>query len=368
MTKKVIAFLKGDVMFTISLVFAVITSFFVPIDLSSVNWHTIFSLMAMMIWVGYLESAGVLHRISVQLVNKSHSTRALMTAVMLLSFFGAMFLSNDIAILTLMPIYLRIVKDQTPKLKIIGSTLIIMAANSGSVLFPFGKSQNLYMFTYYNVSVKEFFTWSGSLAVITLILLWIVTRFIKKEPLKINLRQPDPINKPRVAFLVAAGVVLIFTIFGWTPFNVVIPIVLLAFFIYSRKMFHMVDFGLLFTFVFFFITVSNLSRIDFVQETVRTLFDSKQQVMFGTFALSQIISNVPSTILVSSFTEHARELFIGSNIGGYGTVMASMANLIGLRVFRQVEPDSTGTFLKLFMALNWGMALILLAIFGLGFI
>lgn len=365
MIKRVFTYLKDDVMFTVSMILAVGTSFFVTPDFGSVNWHTIFSLMSMMIWVGFLERAGVLHAVSVWLVNRSHHARTLMTSVTFLSFFGAMFLSNDIAILTLMPIYLRLAKDLSVRLKVIGSTLVIMAANSGAILFPFGKSQNLYMYGFYHVSVGQFFKWSVSLTLASLVLMFIITRFVRATPLEIKLKPADKLNHGSLVFLAITGLILVATIFGWTPFNVVVPLILVAFFIYNRSMFKMVDFGLLVTFFFFFIATNNLAHIKVIRELVSSLFDTKSHVLFGTFFLSQFISNVPSTILISTFTDHARELFIGSNIGGLGTVVASMANLIGFRVFRQIEPDSSKSFMKLFMVVNFVMAAILLVIFGI---
>ncbi|MCS9983624.1 citrate transporter [Weissella paramesenteroides] len=365
MVNRIFTYLKSDVMFTVSMVLAVVTSFFVVPDLGAVNWHTIFSLMTMMIWVSLLENAGVLHAVSVWLVSRSHHARALMTSVTLLSFFGAMLLSNDIAILTLMPIYLRLASGLSTQLKIIGSTLIIMAANSGAILFPFGKSQNLYLFGHYGVSVGEFFTWSASLTVVSLILMIIITRFIKMEPLAIDLKPAEHVENRQLVFLICTGVVLIATIFGWLPFNVVVPLILIVFFIYNRKIFKMVDYGLLATFLFFFVATKNLANIHMVQTLVSSLFDTPAHVLFGSFALSQIISNVPSTILISTFTDHAHELFLGTNIGGLGTMIASMANLIGFRVYRQIEPDSSSTFLKLFMVLNFVMAAVLLVSFGL---
>ena len=365
MINRIVTYLKGDVMFTASLVLAVVTSFFNTPDFGAVNWHTIFSLATMMIWVGLLERAGVLHAVSVWLVSRSHHARTLMTSVTFLSFFGAMILSNDIAILTLMPIYLRLAKDLSARLKVIGSTLIIMAANSGAILFPFGKSQNLYMYGFYHVSVGEFFKWSASLTVVSLILMFIITRFVRATPLDINLRPANKVDNGRLVFLGITGLILVATIFGWTPFNVVIPLILIAFLIYRHDMLKLVDYGLLATFLFFFIATNNLAHIEAVRNLIGTLFNTKSHVLFGTFFLSQFISNVPSTILISTFTDHARELFIGSNIGGLGTVVASMANLIGYRVFRQIEPDSSATFMKLFMVVNFVMAAILLVIFGL---
>lgn len=365
MINRIFTYLKSDIMFTVSMSLAVITSFFVVPDFGAVNWHTIFSLMTMMIWVSLLENAGVLHAVSVWLVSRSHHTRALMTSVTLLSFFGAMLLSNDIAILTLMPIYLRLASELSNQLKIIGSTLIIMAANSGAILFPFGKSQNLYLFGHYGVSVGEFFKWSGALTVASLILMFIITRFIKSTPLSINLQPAERIESRSMTFLIITGVILIVTIFGWLPFNIVVPIMLVIFFIYNHKIFTMVDYGLLTTFFFFFVATNNLANIHIVQDLVSSLFDTPSHVLFGSFLLSQVISNVPSTILISTFTDHAHELFLGTNIGGLGTMIASMANLIGYRVYHQIEPDSSTAFLRLFMVLNFVMAVVLLVLFGI---
>ncbi|KRN75240.1 anion Na(+) symporter [Weissella kandleri] len=365
MIKQIFTYLKTDVMFTASMVLALITSLCVRPDFSAINWHTIFSLMTMMIWVGLLENAGIFHAIAVWLVNRSHHARTLMTSVTVLSFFGAMFLSNDIAILTIMPIYLRLAKELSPRLKIVGSTLVIMAANSGAILFPFGKSQNLYMFGYYHSSVQEFFKWSLELTIASLVLMLIITRFVRATPLKIDLPQKVEVNNRRLSFLVITGLILVATIFGWTPFNLAIGTVLIAFFLYNRKMFRMVDWGLLATFLFFFIATNNLSHIAMVQNVVDMLFDTQTHVFLGTFVLSQFISNLPTTILISTFTTHAKALFLASNIGGYGTVVASMANLIGYRLFKQMEPRYSSAFMKLFMVVNFVFAGILLLIFGI---
>ena len=193
----------------------------------------------------------------------------------------------------------------------------------------------------------------------------IITRFIKMEPLAIDLKPAGHVESRQLVFLIATGIVLIATIFGWLPFNVVVPIILIVFFIYNHKIFKMVDYGLLTTFMFFFVATNNLANIHMVQTLVSSLFDTPTHVLFGSFALSQVISNVPSTILISTFTDHAHELFLGTNIGGLGTMIASMANLIGFRVYRQIEPDSSSTFLKLFMVLNFVMAAVLLVLFGL---
>jgi Na+/H+ antiporter NhaD/arsenite permease-like protein len=140
---------------------------------------------------------------------------------------------------------------------------------------------------------------------------------------------------------------------------------LVIFFIYNHKIFTMVDYGLLTTFFFFFVATNNLANIHIVQDLVSSLFDTPSHVLFGSFLLSQVISNVPSTILISTFTDHAHELFLGTNIGGLGTMIASMANLIGYRVYRQIEPDSSAAFLRLFMVLNFVMAVVLLVLFGI---
>ncbi|AEJ23494.1 putative anion:Na(+) symporter [Weissella koreensis KACC 15510] len=365
MINRIFTYLKEDVMFTASMVLAVITSLLVRPDIGAVNWHTVFSLMTMMIWVGFLEKAGILHTVSVWLVNRSHHARTLMTSVTFLSFFGAMLLSNDIAILTILPIYLKLADQLTTRLKVVGSTLVIMAANSGAILFPFGKSQNLYMFVHYKINVIQFFEWSASLTIATLVLMFIITRFVRSTPIQIDLPKPDKIHRGRLSLLTVTGIILIITIFGWTPFNLVVPLILIAFFLYNPKMFNLVDFGLLATFIFFFIATNNLAHLEEVKHLIETLFDTKSHVLFGTFFLSQFISNLPSTILISTFTDHAYDLFIGSNIGGYGSIFASMANLIGYRVFRQLDPKFSWTFLKVFMIVNFAFAAVLLLIFGL---
>ncbi len=119
-----------------------------------------------------------------KLVEKSRSLRDLIRVVVLLSFFSSMFLTNDVAILTLLPIYLLLTRQEQQRTSVIlGAVYLIVAANLGSSLFPFGNPQNLFLFSYYHISLGQFMWTTGTFVGLSLLLLLVSVQLISKSPL-----------------------------------------------------------------------------------------------------------------------------------------------------------------------------------------
>lgn len=135
---------------------------------------------------------------------------------------------------------------------------------------------------------------------------------------------------------------------------IVIPAVLVF---ADRKALKMVDYGLLFTFVFFFIFAGNMARIDAVQNLFSTLLN-KSTLLFSVLSC-QCISNVPSAILLSQFTNNYADLLVGVNIGGVGTLISSLASLITFREYVKHNPDKTGYYIGMFSLFNFAFLIIL---------
>ena len=234
-----------------------------------------------------------------------------------------------------------------------------IAANLGGMLTPFGNPQNLYLYSKYEIPTGEFMAimlppFLLSIALITLSCLV----FVKAEPLSLPAEKAEFHPKKTAVYLLLFAL-SIAIVFRGIPYGVGL-IVIPAFLIFmDRKALRMVDYPLLLTFVFFFIFAGNMARI----EAVRSLFSmllEKSTLLFSVLSC-QVISNVPSAILLSQFTDNYRELLVGVNIGGAGTLIASLASLITFREYVKHNPKKTLSYVALFSAFNFGFLAILTA-------
>jgi Na+/H+ antiporter NhaD/arsenite permease-like protein len=258
------------------------------------------------------------------------------------------------------------VLSTTGKGKYMAFTFIMqnIAANLGGMLTPFGNPQNLYLYTKFAIPNLEFMgimlpPFVVSVVLITLCCLF----FVKPEPLVLKEEKISlPAGRAVVYMLLFALAIAI--VFRGIPYWIglaVIPVVLLFM---DRKALKMVDYPLLLTFVFFFIFSGNMARIEEVKWLFSMLLE-KSTLLFSVVSC-QVISNVPSAILLSQFTENYRELLLGVNIGGVGTLIASLASLITFREYTKQNKGKTGYYILLFTAFNFGF-LIILALFVLAF-
>ena len=232
-----------------------------------------------------------------------------------------------------------------------------IAANLGGMLTPFGNPQNLYLYSKYEIPNLEFMAIMAppfilSVAIITLCCII----FVKPEPLSLSDERIvlSPWRTVVYLLLFALSIVIVFRGIPYWIGLIVIPIALL---ILDRKALVMVDYGLLFTFVFFFIFAGNMARIDVVRNLFSMLLE-KSTLLFSVISC-QCISNVPSAILLSQFTENYQDLLVGVNIGGVGTLIASLASLITFREYVKHNPGKTGYYIGLFSLFNFGFLIIL---------
>lgn len=272
-----------------------------------------------------------------------------------------MLIANDMALLTFLPLG-YFVLGTTGKTKYMAFTFIMqnIAANLGGMLTPFGNPQNLYLYTRFSIPTMEFM---GIMIIPFGISVVMITGccliFVKPEPLQMQ-DQPAALPKGRTALYLALFVLAIAIVFRGIPYwigLIVIPGVLLF---ADRKALKMVDYPLLLTFVFFFIFSGNMARIGAVRRVFSFLME-KSTLLFSAVSC-QFISNVPSAILLSQFTENYRELLIGVNIGGVGSMIASLASLITFREYTRHAPDQSKSYILLFSAFNFGFLVILTGI------
>ena len=359
-------FVKENAVLLIAIIAALLTSFIVPPDAKYLEYFdlkTLSCLFCVLAVVCALRNVKFFYTLARQIVRKFKNARIAILALVYITFIGSMLIANDMALLTFLPLGYFILST-TKKEKYLAFTFIMqnIAANLGGMLTPFGNPQNLYLYSKFNIPDGEFvrIMFPPFILAIALITLCCLI-FVKKEALEI---EESDVKLPigRVAIYLALFAVAIMMVFRFMPYQVGLIIIPLALIFLDKKALMQVDYGLLFTFVFFFIFAGNMGRID----TVRDFFSYLLNINTLVFsALScQVISNVPSAILLSQFTDNYRELLLGVNIGGAGTLIASLASLITFKEYTKQDPDHVKQYVVKFSLFNFGF-LITLTLFCL---
>lgn len=358
---KLFGFVKKNIVMLIALLAAAVTAIFVPPDrqyLEYFDYKTLTCLFCTLAVVCALKNIRFFYMLAHKVVELFKNARMSVLALTYITFIGSMLIANDMALLTFLPLGF-LVLSTTGKEKYMAFTFIMqnIAANLGGMLTPFGNPQNLYLYTKFNIPTGEFM---GIMAIPFLVSILLITLccfiFVKPEPLEITEEKINLSPARTVIYLVlfALSIVIVFRVIPYWIGLIVIPAVLL---IMDRRALKMVDYPLLLTFVFFFIFSGNMARID----AVRALFSGllEKNTLLVSVISCQFISNVPSAILLSQFTDNYRELLLGVNIGGAGTLIASLASLITFREYIKHNPKRAGYYIGLFSAFNFGFLIIL---------
>lgn len=355
-------YFKEHRLLSISLLLAVISCIVGRFSAAFIDYKVIFSLFGLMLLIQGFEQVGLLRFVAQKLLHFSKNSRQLVQLMIVLSLVGSMFLTNDVAILTLLPIYLKLL-SVLPKFKgrFLGSVLIIVAANLGSSFFPFGNPQNLYLYDYYHVPLGQFLAWMSLVLLVSIISLGFLTLLVAKDSFEEIDLEDNQFDQRETFLLTALMLIMILVVLDVLPYQWVIPLVALVVLFYRRELFKDVDYGLLATFVCFFIIVGNIGEADFIKHFLQGL--NGKQIYLAGLGLSQVISNVPAAFLIAPFTSNQQAVILGVNIGGLGTLLASLANLIGYNLFRVYFPDETKKFFGLFSAINFGLLILLGGIF-----
>lgn len=361
--KPVAAFVRKNIVMVIAFFAAAMTTIFVPIDAQYIGYFdfkTLTCLFCVLAVVCALKDIRFFYMLARRIVHLFRNARLSILALVYITFIGSMLIANDMALLTFLPLgYL--VLTTTGKEKYMPFTFIMqnIAANLGGMLTPFGNPQNLYLYTKFSIPNAEFVSiMAPPFAVAVALITASCLIFVKPDVLEI----PDEeISLPplRTALYLALFALAIAIVFRGIPYwigLVVIPLVLLF---ADRKALLEVDYPLLLTFVFFFIFAGNMGRIDAVRSFFSSLLE-KDTLTFSTLSC-QFISNVPSAILLSQFTDNYRALLVGVNIGGVGTLIASLASLITFREYVKHNPGKAGSYIAQFSAFNFGFLFVLLS-------
>ena len=348
--RKITSTIRNNPILCISGLLALISCFFVLPDLqylSYINVRVLAILFGLMLIVAALGHIGTFDVLTNKLLSKVKTYRGISLLMSLLSFFLSMFLTNDVSLVTLVPFAIMVLAPFGENRKLM-FTLIIMtvAANLGSMLTPIGNPQNLYLYDNYKIALPEFLLLMIPYSALSLALIVALTFILVKGSDKLPPLKNTEVKKlsfVKLLIYFALFVLNILTVVGYVHFLISLGVTVSAMLIMDRKSFKKADYNLLATFVFFFILIGNIGRIDAITGALSGLVSSYP--VPAAILSSQIISNVPAAMLLSAFTDDGKSLIIGTNLGGLGTLIASMASLITYRFhakFSKEQKEKTG--------------------------
>ncbi len=326
--------------------------------LTSIDWPVIVVLFSLITTINYWQYFGLFERIIVKLSNQFSSAKTLQTSLVAFAFLSSMLITNDVTIIILLALFLPLSKriDINPTL---ATVLIVVAANLGSALTPLGNPQNMFLYFYSKLSLGEFLYITAPITMLSAVLLLLLCRWLPDKALDYQLDCQQCFSSRGSLLFSAVFVSILLGLFHWVPLYIVFLATMLAATVSGIKQIRQQNYSLLLTFVFAFIFIANISQwpqlIAYVTHSVGTPI----RLFLSTILTSQIISNVPAAILLAHFTQHWQPLIIGVNLGGLGTLIASMASLIGYKAFSAQYPHLRKAFLYQFSLANIGLLALL---------
>lgn len=349
------AFAKKEKVLVIAAVCAAVSMLFVPPDaqyLAYIDLRVLSLLFALMCVTAGLQECGLFDILAQRLLSGEKSAYSLRLTLVLLPFFASMLVTNDVALITFVPFALLVLSlagrtESAPWIIVLQT----VAANLGSMATPVGNPQNLYLFAKYSMAPGTFFACVLPVAALSLALAVPAARIGARGTIKVDLGKPKKLaSRPLAAMFCALFVLCLLAVFRVLHYAVPAAAALICCLMFSRQTLRRVDFLLLLTFICFFAFSGNMGRIN----AVRTLFTAllERDALLTSAAASQIISNVPAAVLLSGFTANGRALLLGTNIGGLGTPVASLASLISLRLYSAGADARPGRYMALFTAAN----------------
>lgn len=357
--KSLLTFIKKEAVLCAAGLLAVISAFIVPPSaayLKYIDYRVLALLFGLMLVVAGFQSIGFFRYLGDRLLAKASCTRHLCLLLVFLCFFSSMLITNDVALLTFVPFAVMLfAMAGEEKLLIPVVVLQTIAANLGSMLTPIGNPQNLYLYSTYAFSPADFVLHMLPLSALSAGLLLLCSILLPNRPLAAPAGQNSSpaVKIPAVRQLIAYTLlflVCLLCVFRLISWPVMLGILVCAVFFLDKKLFRSVDYFLLLTFVCFFLFIGNMQRIPAISDLLRSLITGRELLLGALF--SQCISNVPAAILLSGFTDQALPLLYGVNVGGLGTLIASLASVISYRLYSGSRNARKGAYLKVFTLYN----------------
>lgn len=369
---RLLEFIKKETVLCIAVLLAGISAVIVPPDADYagyIDFRTLAILFSLMSVMAGLQKLGVFGWIAGKLLGKVKTSCSIILILVLLCFFFSMLITNDVALITFVPFTFTVLdllgKEQRKKLVLPVVAMQTVAANLGSMLTPIGNPQNLYLYGKAGLSVGEFLGLMLPYTVLSLVLLLVwgtiqgrvsqmeaKTEIFsgEKEPVwKENSVQPGEAVRSLAVYLVLF-VLCLLAVAHLLPWQAVLVIVFATVFLMDRKVLAKVDYSLLLTFTGFFVFIGNMGRITVFRDFLQRIIAGRE--VYTAIISSQVISNVPAALLLSGFTENYKSLIVGTNLGGLGTLIASMASLISYKYVAKEESGRKGEYIRIFTVGN----------------
>ena len=359
-------FIKSEMVFVIALAAAVLSSFFNPPSqewISAVDFRTLALLFCLMGVSEGFKSSGLFTSVASSLTRKAGNISRLSLFLVMIVFFSSMLFTNDVALLMFVPFTMMIMdkekRDENYIIRIV--ILETIAANLGSMTTPVGNPQNIFICSYFSLDAGTFFAAILPYSLISLIMVLIIWRIFLAGREKLETENDDDTSADRKKTLMFSVflVLALFSVFRVLDWRILFIAELAVLIIFDRKTLLKIDYILLLTFVCFFIFSANIRSIDTVERLLTSFMD--KSAIATSAIVSQVISNVPAAILLSPFTDSAEGVLVGTDIGGLGTPVASLASLISMKFYFKRERGKKGKYIILFLILNFALLAILAA-------
>ena len=353
--QKIFIWCKKEIVFCVTFLLALISAFFVKPDakyISYIDFGTLLTLFSLMAVVAGWRRTGLFDALGKTVCRKVHGQRALCLTLVLLCFFTSMVITNDVALLTFVPFAVVLLSKTDSFVLLYTVVLQTLAANLGSMITPIGNPQNIFLFSKMQLGTVQFMKILFPYTLLSLVLLILSTLIIKNEKIQIE-RQENETSKSgckgKNILYTVLFILCLLSVVNVIPKWAASVLVALCVLVSDRKIFCNIDFMLLLTFTAFFIFTGNIARLESVDSFLKRITGGNEFAI--SLAFSQVISNVPATLLLHPFAQDTKELLLGVDIGGLGTPVASLASLISLKLYTQ-EKGGTAKFLAVFTLMN----------------
>lgn len=344
-------FIKKEIVLILSVSLAIITSIISSPKLSYIDFKVLILLFNLMVVVSAFKELKVLDSIAISLLRKCSTYTSISFTLVFITFLASMVVTNDVALITFVPLSIVVAKKSDINvLKIV--ILQTLAANLGSSFTPMGNPQNLFIYSFYNLDPSDFFKITAPLVILSVLFLSVIILKSKKINLDLRLEDVEIKNKKDVIFFSILFAIILLSVFHIVDYKLAFSITLLTVLILNKKLLTQIDYSLLITFIGFFIFIGNISTMDSIRSFMMGILNSPQSTFITSILSSQVISNVPATMLLSGFTNNFKELLLGVNIGGMGTLIASLASVISYKIYTNEFKDDSSTYLKYFTFYN----------------
>lgn len=353
---------KKEAVLSVAVILAVVSSFLVHPDkeyLGYIDFRTLAILFCLMAVMAGLQQIGLFGYVAEKLLKLVKHVRGIIFILIMLCFFSSMLITNDVALITFVPFTFIVLKmilgERAEKLIVPVVVMQTIAANLGSMLTPIGNPQNLYLYGKTSMNFGSFIGFMLPYTVIAFILLtaWCLLfpyKGEKQAALQLVKETSLVTYKKQLTVYGVLFVLCLLTVAHILSYEVTLLAVLVVVFFLDKNVLGKVDYALLLTFVGFFIFIGNMGRIPafhaFIQEII-----TGNEVLTSVIA-SQFMSNVPAALLLSGFTNQYELLIIGTNLGGLGTIIASMASLISFKYIGKEYKNLRGKYLLYFTVAN----------------